>query len=376
MYRLIVVTFILIIYSAGFGQNKISHVKISNLPTDVKESSGIVIHSLDKIWTHNDAGYDNRLFLVDTNGTLLRTVFIENVLNHDWEDLTFDQDSNLWINDAGNNSNSRRNLALYRVNKSDLEKNDKVNADKIIHFSYPDQTDFPPTNVNMNFDIEALFAFKDSLYLLTKNRSNPTNGYTKLYSLPAESGTFVAKLIDSFYVDEDMTRSRITAADYHPIINKMAMLTRTQIIEFSNLKDGNIFKAAHKRYFFNSRTNQVEALAYLDENTFYMSDEGSPNNNVPGALYKVTKDAILGSSNIPFEAHFVVHWNPINKTWIIEGKQGVNNRIKIYQVNGKEILNRQFKNQIEINGGFYTSGIYLIELFDGTNHHSCKYFLN
>jgi hypothetical protein len=351
-------------------------VKISNLPTDVKESSGIVIHSLDKIWTHNDAGYDNRLFLVDTNGTLLRTVFIENVLNHDWEDLTFDQDSNLWINDAGNNSNSRRNLALYRVNKSDLEKNDKVNADKIIHFSYPDQTDFPPTNVNMNFDIEALFAFKDSLYLLTKNRSNPTNGYTKLYSLPAESGTFVAKLIDSFYVDEDMTRSRITAADYHPIINKMAMLTRTQIIEFSNLKDGNIFKAAHKRYFFNSRTNQVEALAYLDENTFYMSDEGSPNNNVPGALYKVTKDAILGSSNIPFEAHFVVHWNPINKTWIIEGKQGVNNRIKIYQVNGKEILNRQFKNQIEINGGFYTSGIYLIELFDGTNHHSCKYFLN
>lgn len=372
-----VLLLIFLIYSELiFGQDKIVHRKITDLPNNVYESSGIVIQSADKIWTHSDAGYDNRLFLVDSNGQLLRTVIVANVANNDWEDLSFDIDSNLWINDAGNNSNARKNLAIYSINKDQLLSKDTVNADRIITFSYSDQTEFPPPNRNMNFDIEAMFVLRDSVCLITKNRSNPTNGFAKLYVLPAESGNYVAQLVDSFFVDEDMTRSRITAADIHLKTNKIAMLTRTQIIEFWDYQGFDIFKGTHKRYFFNSRTNQVEALAYLNETTFYMTDEGSPANQVPGAWYEVKKDDLLNINHPVLDFTYTIQWNSSDKVWNIEGIEGKSHQIVISNLNGQKMHHSNFKKQIAIDAKKYPKGIYILQISNGNEHHSCKYFIH
>jgi len=358
-----------------FGQVNLSHHKICDLPTEVKESSGLAVVNARQIWTHSDSGYDNELFLVDSNGFLLRTVVVENALNIDWEDLSWDIDSNLWINDAGNNSNYRTNLVLYRINKEDLKNKDTVNADRIITFNFPDQPTIITPN-NVNFDIEAIFHFKDSVFLITKNRSQPTNGFAKLYSVPDQSGTFVATLRDSFFVDEDNSRSRITAADFHFNANKMAMLTRTQIIEFWNFSNTDIFKGEVKRYFFSSRTNQVEGLGFLDENTFYMTDEGSPNNQVNGGWYVVKKEEKVSTNKKTTLLDISIHWNPFSKKWKIESFYPERTMAVLTDLNGRVILEQEFQYGTVLSGNSLPQGIYLLIISGENFKHVCKVFVN
>lgn len=344
------------------ANDRIVHAKVGDLPYPVKESSGLVVVDKATIWTHSDSGYDNELYLVDSNGVLLRTVVVGNATNVDWEDLAFDLEGNLWINDAGNNSNARKNLRLYRINKDDLASSDLVDADQIIDFSYPDQQAFPPQNSNMNFDIEGMFCYQDSVYLITKNRSKPTNGYAKLYALPMITGTYVASLIDSFFVEEDMTRSRITAADFYVPTNKMAMLTRTQVIEFWNFPGRNIFAGEYKRYFFKSRTNQVEALGFVDEHSFYMTDEGSPANQVPGSWYLVQKENSLNSVGENRWFELSVHWSPYQNQLHLQTHQNDIYLVEVYSLNGNLVIQTKLEQQLNISTQYLSKGVYVVKI--------------
>ena len=127
---------------------------ICKLPKQLKEASACEISKASPlIWTIEDNHNHNILFGFNEKGELLKRITITNVENNDWEDLTSDDEGNIYIGDFGNNENDRQNLAIYKINASDLTK-DEAQAESIVQFYYPDQTEFPPKKKERIFDLK------------------------------------------------------------------------------------------------------------------------------------------------------------------------------------------------------------------------------
>lgn len=109
-----------------------------------------------KIWCIEGCGNDLELYQLDTLGVLEKTILIDDAPNIDWEDITKDQQGNLYIGDFGNNDNNRKNLCIYKIKKEDLTKGSTAPSYKI-SFSYPEQRDFLPKKKNLLFDVERFF---------------------------------------------------------------------------------------------------------------------------------------------------------------------------------------------------------------------------
>ena len=92
----------------------------ARLPNTLYEVSGIEMKTnSDTIWMINDSGNTPRVYAVNIEGEIVRTVKLD-AKNKDWEDLTFDSQGNLCIGNFGNNYSKRKNLAILKV--SDLRK--------------------------------------------------------------------------------------------------------------------------------------------------------------------------------------------------------------------------------------------------------------
>jgi hypothetical protein len=347
-----------------------SVTKLADLPIEVAESSGIVCAGLDKIWTHSDSGEDNELFLVDTAGNLLRTLVIGNATNVDWEDLARDDQNRIWINDAGNNGNGRRDLRLYRIADPNANNFDTLQAD-ILNFSFSDQNLFPPPASQHNFDIEAICWYADSIFLFTKDRSSPFTGFTKMYSLPATAGSYVAQLRDSLFIDSDIQRGRVTAADIDTATGNLALLTRAQVMYFYDFPGTSFFQGQSRSYFFVGRVDQVEALAFVNSNTLYMTDEGSPANNVRGGLYQV-------SLNVPANVEegkdraLKVFTSMDGAAFEIQTKSEMQWSGRLYDVHGREIRRLQGTGSQTISMLELPAGMYIIRLSTPTGRHFHK----
>lgn len=346
--------------------------KIWNLPSVVPESSGMVMSTNHQIWTHSDSGDPNLLWKVDTLGNVVRTLRIQNAINTDWEDLARDQQGNIWINDAGNNGQGRRDLKMYRIQNPDLHSLDTVQA-IVLNFSFEDQTAFPPPVTQHNFDIEAISWFADSLYLFTKDRSTPFTGYTKMYVLPADSGNYIARLVDSFFVDADAQRGRITAADIDTSTGTLALLTRAQILCFYNYPGTRFFSGSVHRYFFQGRVDQVEALAFVNRNTLYMTDEGSPANNVNGSLYEVKLSQSVDIEELPWQSKLRLHV-PASRGGIhIFLPENQPAFISIKNMQGGEVLQTLTEDPTYLTLPMLPAGIYYLQVKQNGRFYAAKF---
>ncbi len=186
---------------------------ICNLSDTLLENSGLIREG-DKLYTFNDSGSSHKLFELDTNGNILRSIYISGATNIDWEALSSNS-THVFIGDFGNNNGNRQDLCVYRLQKSDLNL-DTVIAEKMVFF-WSDQTQFTAQPNANNFDCEAFFAQEDSLVLFTKNWGDLK---TKMYRLPVFwSDTLMAQLTDSFNVD-----GLITDACKYPNSNEVFLL--------------------------------------------------------------------------------------------------------------------------------------------------------
>ena len=92
---------------------------VCTLPTEIQESSGLVVESPNVFWTHNDSGDKARLYQFDSTGVLRRTIVVKsatNASNVDWEDIALDAAKrNFYIGDFGNNGQSRKDLVIYKI---------------------------------------------------------------------------------------------------------------------------------------------------------------------------------------------------------------------------------------------------------------------
>lgn len=244
----------------------------------ISESSGIVRSKLwpDWLWTHNDSGDSARIFAVRKSGTLVKPGWtgdnyqglkVEDAVNIDWEDIATDESGNLIVAACGNNSNARRDLAIYifpEPNASHLA------ATRVFHrydFIYPDQLDFPP--IDNNFDCEAIFYTRGKLYLLTKHRSD---SLTKLYRFDELDpiGLNVPTLLGEFDV-----RGQVTAADVSEDGQRLAVLTYRHVWIFKadrrndNYFEGDVFWAPLNTI----ATKTCESLCFWDDDSLLIGNE-------------------------------------------------------------------------------------------------------
>lgn len=287
--------FIMLLLAASIGKTQTITLPVKcSLPIVAKESSGLEISNSNSFWTHNDHGGKPELYNFDSLGNLLKTLKIINASNEDWEDIAQDDNDNFYIGDFGNNDNDRKDLVVYKIpNFSTLSK-DSIQAEKIF-FSYPDQQSFPAQLSNKNFDVEAFFALNNKLFLFTKNRSNPNNGYSKIYSLPTAPGTYIAELIDSFFTGYGSGKyKQVTAADITPSQKQIALLCNDALFLITDFEENN-FSSGNVQSFLLSPSSQKEGVCFLNDSELYITDEFA--GNIGRQLYYLNITNILAGNN-------------------------------------------------------------------------------
>lgn len=272
--RLLSALFLLVSFIPGFSQNLSLNLS-GILPNDLKETSGLTITPAGKLWSNNDSGNAPNLYEVNSGGGLLRTLHIANTDNTDWEDLAIDNQGRIYIGDFGNNSNNRQDLVIYRIPNPDLLSSDTAMADTI-SFKYANQRTFPPNTSEWNFDCEGFFWFQDSLYLFTKNRTNPFNGYTNMYRIPAEAGVHTAVLVDSFFTGLGLKEQYwVTAADISPDGKRMVLLGSDRLWLFHCFAGTDFFGGGVREMRLGG-LSQKEAISFLNQTELFITDEQVP----------------------------------------------------------------------------------------------------
>ena len=236
------------------------------------ESSGLEVNNRNNIWSLSDSGGKPELYNFDSAGLLQRIVGITNAANIDWEEMAQDKVGNFYVGDFGNNNNNRKELVIYKIPNPSSFTGSSVTATKI-NFTYPDQYAFPPADSLKNFDMESMIALNHHLYLFSKNRTRPYNGFTKLYRLPDVAGTYTAELLDSFYIPwETEYYANITSADISPDGSRVVLLNAQTIRVFSNYKGDNFFRGNMQQFTFEKMT-QKEAVCFISNDELYITDE-------------------------------------------------------------------------------------------------------
>ena len=237
------------------------------LPSELSEISGLEKWNDSTLIAINDGGNDPILFLLNLSGQITRKIIVSNATNIDWEAIAIDENY-LFIGDFGNNMNERKDMCLYRVNRSDIATLNEVTAEKM-SISYQEQKEFPPNDHERYFDAEAMTFFEGQLWIFTKNSTKPFDGISYIYTVQFEanqtktlSKTAELKLNKTSYLKDAVTSA---CADEHSII----LSTYNRLIKLDFPKQGlsksNIYKYPH--------IQQVEACACLGERSYFISNE-------------------------------------------------------------------------------------------------------
>lgn len=340
-------------------QYTISPHALGSISSALSESSGIAVTAPNKIWSVNDSGNPNKIFCIDTNGVVNRSITISNAENIDWEDMALDASGNLFICDAGNNNNERHNLKILKLPNPDLIASESIEAE-IIDFVFEDQHAFPPPQSNLNFDIEAIVHKYGYLYLFTKNRSTPQNGWCKMYRLPATAGNYTASLLDSINLGTNNDDARVTAADIHPQTGELMLLTANRLISFTNYVGDRFFNGDKTLYNFATEQGQIEAIHFYDSKKLYMTEEASSNH--AGKIYRI--DIGIFSSINTSEAENIFKLFPNPSSGIIKVALSVSGkfRAQLFSESGKLINTFDIENDSQLQLEYLPAGTYLLSI--------------
>lgn len=254
---------------------------LADLPSSLKENSGLAYYGGEHVWAVEDSGGKDDIYAVNFKGKIKKSFDVKNVENEDWEDLTTDLDGNLYIGDFGNNQNYRQDLVIYKLPNPENEKGDKIEA-KRIQFDYPEQIAFPPKRTALNFDAEAFFHWENSLYIITKNRTRPYTGKALIYKVPDREGTHKAKLVAEFNTCDDQNSCSITSADISSDGKRIVLLSYGRLWMITDFTFDDFSKGNTKVIDLGLRT-QLEAVCFKDDATILLSDERS--HTMGGNLY-------------------------------------------------------------------------------------------
>ena len=187
---------------------------ISSLPSRVQETSGLAKYD-GTLWTINDSGDGAYVYALSPEYSVDKRVRLIGAKNVDWESLAQDKEY-LYVADCGNNLGHRSAVQIYKVRWHDLVRADDNSAvpSDVLNVNYADYEG--GKGKHHNFDCEALAVVGDELWLFTKNRGDQQS---KLYRLDASNSNQSVSAENSYPV-----AGLITAADYDPVTNRVALL--------------------------------------------------------------------------------------------------------------------------------------------------------
>ena len=294
--RIIVIIFLCC--SFGTLQSQTFEV-VTPLPSEIHESSGLVAMSDSLFITHNDGGDEPVLYVVNRSGEVASKVYLRGEVNFDWEDLAVMGDGSVLVGEFGNNAQTRRDLALLKLPPFQTWSSDTIDVVRI-PFMFGDQVEFPPPNTHKNFDCEALACVGDSVFLFSKNWSEPFDGYTKMYGADLSRDSLgVLYPLDSFKIGDSRLLHSVTSADISD--EKLYLLFANGCWTF-DVSSGVGFSSPEEISF--NHFSQKEAISVFG-NTIYITDESTLGF---GNLYKYK----LGNStlmNLPKSRNAVITVN-------------------------------------------------------------------
>ncbi len=237
------------------------------LPEILHEVSGLEFYTDSILIAHNDGGDGPKLYFLNKKGHILHTVFVDNALNIDWEDIAFDGKNTLYIADFGNNNNDRRDLCIYKIDTKDILTKSTVTAEKI-SISYKEQNAFPPQKSELRFDAESITFYNGQLYIFTKCRTEPFDGKSYCYVAPTEPGEYTLERKYEITLGKDgWWKDSFTAAEYAD--GKFYILTYNSIIIFK-LENGKFEKLEE---IMLDPVSQYEAITVDSNGKIFLADE-------------------------------------------------------------------------------------------------------
>ncbi|MFD2568525.1 SdiA-regulated domain-containing protein [Pseudotenacibaculum haliotis] len=285
-FSLLLFTLLFFTSCENFGQLEVK----TKLPGLMEEVSGIQYDANeDAFWMLNDSGNKPSVFLITEQGKVLRELKID-AANNDWEDITMDEEGNLYVGDFGNNANDRKDLRILKIKKEDLKSKKKIQVEKI-YFSFPEQKKFPPKK--KYYDVEGFFAWKGSFYVFTKSRVKNKIGRTFLYRVPniqdykpAESyGVFPAQRIADFTTCGEKY-CWITGADITRDGSKVVLINHKSAWVFSGFTGDNFFSGTATEYPFD-HSSQKESVTFKNDTTLFVADEDERGTSRGRNLYRL-----------------------------------------------------------------------------------------
>ena len=339
----------------------------------LNESSGVVVMD-GAIWTQID-NTDYSIYRIDTlSASIFQQVTVNSTINTDWEDLAA-SDDHLYIGDFGNNYGNRINLHILKIAKTDLTSSAVTANAEVINFSYADQVDFTPYLNNNSFDCEAFFFYNDSLHLFTKDW---VNKITKHYVLPADSGTHIATLVDSFDVNGLITSAAIQNNGVIVLLGYdntgFAPCFTWMLYDYQ----GDQFFSGNKRMFSLGSAisiGQVEGIDFAGNNSGYITNERFQQLtfNVPPQLKSfdlssylppmTTSELLLEEPHTTIKVFPVPTQDEIN-VLIIPFRENNIYDLLINDLNGKTVLKeKNIQNNTRLNIAKLMTGIYKGEIY-------------
>lgn len=268
------------------GFYKTEPVKLARLTT-IDEGSGLDVSLANPsyLWTHNDGGNDNQIFLLDKQtGEWTATYTLTNGRNFDWEDMsiTTDRRTNLHyilVGDIGDNLQIRGSYSIYKFQEPILLPTHYLNDNSIspvieeIRFSYP--------NGSKNSEAMAVDPETDNIYVfsrtqdttevfvsLSNNRSSGTNELTLVAKLPF---------------------GRVTSCDISKDGNRMIVRTHYHIVYWekeSHQKWYEVFDKTPFKLPYNGSEPQGEGVCWDGLNYYTISEKVA---NITPKLYRYEK---------------------------------------------------------------------------------------
>ncbi len=372
---LLLTFFFIISFQMVFAQ-KIPLQKVGSLHEDIEECSGIALVPSGHIAMINDSGNRPDLFFTDVTGQIVKRRCMAEVSNIDWEDITY-ADGYLYIGDFGNNKNKRKDLVIYKYS---IGETDSVTYHSEIHFRYADQLEFAPDEERMNYDLEAMVVFNDSIFIFTKNRTEPFTGYTYQYGMPARAGHYNLTRLDSFKTGTEGKWDYwwITSAALNPDKSSLVLLGYDRMWVFENFNGSKFLQGKNTTYQFKA-LSQKEGITFLDNNKFMITDERNRFGggyvfigNIPKKKQKVEL-ALALEENLP---ELTMAGKEFTDSIVVQFSEPYSGKIlwEIFSTNGERVmagnkLMQGLETTLIIDGSKLDPGGYVINvIIDDTPH--------
>lgn len=253
-YLIILISFFLCTTVVSCQTGKIEVV--GNIYSDLKEVSAIetITNSL-LFWVIEDAGNSTKVYGLNSEGKVRKEITILDVNNDDWEDLTSDDQGNLYIGDFGNNSEKRKKFSILKV-PSVTTASDSAHATKI-NFTLPKGV--------KSKDFEAFFLLNNNFYIFSKERKKAV-----VIKVPNLEGEHEATFVSKYYLKGK--DSEVTSADISDDGKTIVLLNHDRVWKLTDFEGEKFFKGIIEEIDLD-HNSQKEGICFKTDAHLYITDE-------------------------------------------------------------------------------------------------------